>query len=87
MHNEDDSLCARQKFCSQGDTDENGQMYTHIWGAETVGCYMISLISVVIANDWVIGGSTTLVVGLMYSLCQHKSVTTGTSVALRDRMN
>ena len=66
MHNERDGVCAIgcHKTISQGDTDENGQRYTQQWGAETVGCISNDMI----ANDWVIGGSSTTVEGLMYSL-------------------
>ena len=89
MHNERDGVCAIgcHKTISQGDTDENGQRYTQQWGAETVGCNTISKISIAIANDWVIGGSATISSRSNVQSGQHKSVTTGTSAALRDRMN
>ena len=89
MHNERDGVCAIgcHKAISQGDTDENGQRYTQQWGAETVGCNTISKISIVIANDWVIGGSATISSGSNVQSVQRKSVTTGTSVALCDQVN
>lgn len=83
MHNEDDNPCATH--LRQGDISENGQRYTHtnVWGAETVGYS-----NTVVANDWVTYGFLIILIkGLMYSLASISPLTTGTSAALRDRID
>lgn len=87
MHNKDDSPCARDTIIStsQGDTDENGQRCTlsNRKGRRDRRMHLYDAF----ANDWVIGGSSTVVEGLMYSLANISPLTMGTSVALCDQMN